>query len=570
MCGQRHSRSTVRKIFLLAMLCLAPCLHAGRTLAGDAPGKRCEQHPQGTVDCQRTDNGNYQYSWPVTPDMVGQTVDASSLSLGVAVFPPVQRVAAGQSRVSFEVTGAKPGQLLRVAKKLLRSNPETVDGTNMCCIESYDVKVPEAPPACKQTAMSVPPGRPPTPRSTPQKRPKVEIDKKCPSCAAGAKCQCIVTVHNVGTDIPSDTIQLQDEANLIGNGDNAAIQISEVTPDGDDWECLRSGSSVACTLPASSLRPITSRSIFVTYEPMPSGSMQPARIRNCARFKNYAQTVSLNSNAESCVEFTALPRCPGDLVLQGPQCGCPGNAERYDDDRCRPTCAAGEDRKNGTCIKLDAAAPAKVCPAGYSGIYPDCSPAVQSNIVPPTICPAGYSGTYPECSPVVVETKQPKDKPQKSEVTGGRDGSNDDDEKEKPRKRRTEPKECSGEGEWPNCCKGGQYFRHGECRWPVRDTGGDEPVRRQPQPQIQINPDTFWQICYGRRIPVWKKCKAPYVAPPPTYTPPVYKPPVYKPQPPPQPAPRPAPPPPPQGPPDCPPGASRWNDGLCHYNTGPH
>ena len=642
-------------MFLFVTILLEPVAHADTS----AP-KRCERHVKGTIDCRRPEKGKYEYSWPVTPDMIGQTVDASSLSLGVTVFPPVQRVAPGQKTITFQVSGAHPGQTVRLAKKLLQPNPERQESSDLCCIEDYEVEIPDEPVACKQSALPVPPAGPPANRRTQSKRPQIEVHKYCPSCAAGGKCRCMVTVRNVGTDRPRDAIHLQDEATMIGGGSAALLRIAEITPDGEDWDCTQNGGAMSCTLPAAALNPISARSVAVTYEPLKVDGGQGPRVHNCARLMSYAETVSVkgyteacadfgsdivvqksggsdcrigdtcsfdltlsnrgqgpfsgklmlgdnltfaagsemkadivsiepplgcavspkslpfscvthaalvsgearthhvslrlsqqknavaaspgglkgrncfavigqpydevgsrnsindvlqnvsttvspgrggaSAGASACVEFAALPRCPGDLALQGSQCSCPGNAERYEDDRCRSPCAQGEVRTGGICSKPEAAAPAAICPAGYTGTYPNCAPPAQATL-PDQVCPEGYWGRYPECSPVVYEKRT---KPRDDAPTGG--ASPVYDPKPPKRKAADQDNECSGStpyGDWPNCCQRGYYYKNGDCIRPPVRVERDEP---QPAPNIVIDPKVVFKDCHGKQIPFWKDC----------------------------------------------------------------
>src|SRR5262245_39329254 len=85
---------------------------------GLVAGQQCVPRAEGKVECQRRDNSAFVYIWPVTSDMIGQTVNAVSLTPGVTLFPQLQRIGAGQTPLTFEISGAKVGDKVRILKNL--------------------------------------------------------------------------------------------------------------------------------------------------------------------------------------------------------------------------------------------------------------------------------------------------------------------------------------------------------------------------------------------------------------------------------------------------------------------
>ena len=464
-------------------------------------GQRCVQRPEGRVECRRADNGAFVYTWPVTPDMVGQTVDAVALTPGVTIFPPIQRIAPGQTQLTLEIAGAKPGDGVRLLQKLMSPGSGKGGDGDVCCDVEHALTVPQAR-TCTQPVSLLDPSRRPRATPTVPQRPQVAIDKQCAVCVPGAGCTCRVTVRNLGSDATAQPVGFRDETR--DTSTNAVVKVASFKPDGPDWRCTQTD-VLACELPARGLKPLTSRSVTVVLEPQPLGAASGGRLRNCATLrgegangvpstqrescsevgadivvsksatprcrqgeqcsfdiaianrgqgpfdgpvamcdafsldgvgnarativsvepslgcaggvtstpfncqanlqidKGEARTfrmtlrlpqpegkgqeragrvcfglfapaagaagcqaagaaasnrrqatpagsaTSLNAGA-ACVDFVSLPRCPGDLVLQGSQCGCPNNMERFGDDSCRAACAQGQRREGNACV----------------------------------------------------------------------------------------------------------------------------------------------------------------------------------------------------------------------------
>jgi hypothetical protein len=467
-------------------------------------GQQCVRRPEGRIECQRKDNNALLYVWPVTPDMVGQTIEAVSLTPGVRLFPQLQRIMPGQSQVNFEISGAKPGDTVRLLKKLMSAG-QTSDG-DLCCDMESEIKLPQAS-ACTQPVALIDPGRRPITKPSLASRPQVTIDKQCGACVAGAACTCRVTVRNIGTDALTEPVGFRDETR--NSATNATVKPASFKTDGSDWRCT-STDVLACELPADSLKPLSSRSVTLTLPPQQAAVDSGGRMQNCATLQGDGQAVrnagrreacnevgadivvsksggsncrqgeqcsfniaianrgqgdfdgvvmlrdafSLGSGDDArarivsieppfgcesapesvpftceanlrlakgearthrvtirlpqqskerggsggnsarncfgmfaasagtasreamtmamnnahptaasatssstslrsgpaCVDFVALPRCPGQLALQGSQCACPSGQERYDDDRCRTACGPGQQREGDRCV----------------------------------------------------------------------------------------------------------------------------------------------------------------------------------------------------------------------------
>lgn len=555
------------QVFVLAVAIVSTAF-APAFAAPPSEGERCVRHDKGRIECRSPATKGtdaFVYSWVVTPDMAGQTLDVSSLTLGVSVFPPVQAIAAGQTQVTFEIKGAAPGQTVKLAKKLLEAEQDKGGSAESCCIEEYEIKIPQAKLCVQSVALRTPrPGLemaivPPA---------KVLIEKSCAACAAGGSCRCKITVRNVGTEPLTAPVKFRDDTRLTGGDDDGDVaRIGSIEPDGTDWNCSGPPKSLRCELPAQSLKPVSSRSVVVTLEPREPKAGQGQRMRNCVslqgdnpgytivgdreqcadlggditvrktgdqncRFgeqctfdvtianrskgayigplmladdmslgkssgrkaeivsiepplgcaneprslpfacsanvvlpggksrthrivvrmpretdggkdgkdelsgrncfaagapssdrnapgenvasllkaaKASAKTSSSSAQARACVEFTALPRCPGDLVLQGSQCACPGGTERVDDDRCRPACGPGERLRGGECVPyerptvtpLPIAPPRERPPPPRETVF-SCPGELQSYGRPGNQycdCPPGEVRSGDQCSP---------------------------------------------------------------------------------------------------------------------------------------------------------------------------
>jgi hypothetical protein len=145
--------------------------------------------------------------------------------------------------------------------------------------------------------------------------------------------------------------------------------------------------------------------------------------------------------------------------------------------------------------------PADAEPGSY-----ECHEVTIGPDTPMAACPKNWNGTYPYCCQPGMEY---------------RDGS--------CQQMVAEPKECPEDrpnGEYPNCCPARTYYSNGACKY--RKVAVDDPPPcprgtyryngrcrtrqtqqqtyqpQQPAPQVNIN---LFKNCYGKSIPVWKKCK---------------------------------------------------------------
>ena len=154
----------------------------------------------------------------------------------------------------------------------------------------------------------------------------------------------------------------------------------------------------------------------------------------------------------------ATPACFGGMTLTA-------------DKLCE--CAEGTSWNGRTC----AAAPVAACPSGWNGMYPYC-------------CQAGMEYREGSCQKIVAKTECPDDRPN---------------------------------GEYPNCCPSGAYYSNGLCKYKSADEAkcpsgtyrrrgecrpykSQQPTykqQQQPPPQVNIN---LYKNCYGKSIPIWKKC----------------------------------------------------------------
>ena len=587
-CMLRQSHRVAAVAFLAALMSLAPSVDAQQSLVGRQPGirvaqapqspkglvappnwsfvqkanalvagQRCMQRPEGRVACKRGDNGAFVYNWPISPDMVGLTVDAVSLTRGVSLFPPIQRIAPGQTQLTLEIAGAKAGDTVRLLKKLMSPGSGKGRDGDVCCDVEQTLTVPQAQ-ACTQPVSLINPGQRPRARPPASHRPEVAIDKQCAVCVPGAPCTCRVTMRNVGSGPLTQPVGFRDETRETST--NTAVRVASFKTDGPDWRCTKTA-GLTCELPAGGLKPLSSRSVTLVLEAQPVASASGGRMRNCATLqgdsadlgqsrqrescaevgsdivvsksaaprcrqgeqcsfdiaiinrgqgpfsgqvtmcnafsidgvpnaqanivsiepslgcsggiastpfncqaslqiderepRTFRMTVrlpqpdgrgqersgrvcfglfapsagpagcqavgaaansrpqatpassatSLNAGA-ACIDFVSVPRCPGDLVLQGNQCTCPNNMDRHGDDSCRPACAPGQRREGNSCVSAQPTSPPVVAPlpAPFRP-PPDRSPTGGGPYVvpppspPPAPCPTGQLGTPPHCRP---------------------------------------------------------------------------------------------------------------------------------------------------------------------------
>ncbi len=279
------------------------------------PGAQCVARGTGAIACRQAGSGAHVYALPVTPDMAGQTVDIAALTPGVSVFPPLQRIASGQTSLRVEISGAKPGNHVRLLRKVISPNTTAGADGELCCNEEVDVAIPDVQ-TCSGSIALLSPSR--LPKASPPVAPKpiVSIEKQCSSCAAGAPCTCRVTLRNVGIDAVPATIGFKESATRAGG---TPVEFTSFRPDGGDWRCTRSGGSLSCELPPGALAALASRSVDVTMAPGSGGGAagQDARMRNCATLSGDGVTLANARQREACVDAGS------DLVVRksgGQQC----------------------------------------------------------------------------------------------------------------------------------------------------------------------------------------------------------------------------------------------------------
>lgn len=306
--------------------------------------------------------------------------------------------------------------------------------------------------ACGKIALGPPVSRLP---EAPRDPFSLRVIKSGPStCARGGTCEFRLTLLNDGTVDHNAPVTFTDAM----GADVPSMDIVSIQP---PLPCPEQPQRIpfSCTTPGRHPLKIGQHENFSIVTRLPVAGV-PDTLKNCMALTKpwntapeFASLSEPPANAESgsyeCHEVTVGPEAPtcfGGMVLTaGDLCQCP-----------EKTAWNGR-----TC----AAAPTPDCPDGWNGTYPYC-------------CQAGQEYRDGACKEVVAMPDVcPPDRPN---------------------------------GEYPNCCPARTYYSNGSCRYRKTTESKPKPTKRRETkttnqgPTIMINP---YKDCYGKPIPIWKKCK---------------------------------------------------------------
>lgn len=293
--------SLLDRLALLGTLAAGPGGDGRLLVPVQAPGPpagSCPRIESTSTICQRLDTGAIIITIPVTRDLIGQTIDLTSLTAGTSVVPRLQQVQQGDRAVAFELRGASRGTLVQLATKIMSpSRTDAADG-DFCCSREFGIGLstpricpPDTPTLRPLSLRPVSLGRPPV-------RARVRIDKQCSACVAGGLCSCRITVRNVGADPIPERITIEDEARSSGKAVGA---VAAFRPDGDGWQCTRTPTGAVCALAPNSLGPVSARHVDIAVATPVSTAGREGRVQNCARLVGDA--VQASGPQESCVDF---------------------------------------------------------------------------------------------------------------------------------------------------------------------------------------------------------------------------------------------------------------------------
>ena len=118
--------------------------------------------------------------------------------------------------------------------------------------------------------------------------PNLVVEKRCYSGAFGGKVRCTITVRNIGTSVPGDTVEIIDATRILwGPGAGSLIPIATATPDGAEWVCAANAAGeYVCRVPGAVFVPGSERTLEVwvdTRELLLNGNLG---FRNCVTLKH--------------------------------------------------------------------------------------------------------------------------------------------------------------------------------------------------------------------------------------------------------------------------------------------
>jgi hypothetical protein len=273
------------------------------------------------------------------------------------------------------------------------------------------------------------------------------------ACARGGTCEFRLTLLNDGNVDHNAPVTLTDSM----GADAPSMDIVSIEP---PLPCAEQPARIpfSCTTPGRHPLAVGQHENYSIVTRVPTAGL-PETIKNCVAiskpWKPAPQVASLSEppeNAEpgsyECHEVAVGPEAPT----------CFGGMTLTADNLCQ--CPNGTSWNGRTC----ASAPIAACPEGWNGKYPYC-------------CQAGQEYRDGSCRKIVAKPDIcPPDRPN---------------------------------GEYPNCCPKRTYYSNGSCKY--RKVVEEKPKRKTQQstysyqgPPIVINP---YKDCYGKPIPIWKKCK---------------------------------------------------------------
>jgi len=307
---------------------------------------------------------------------------------------PIDNVLAFQS-IPNDATvangGCKLTNTVTLASPAIQGKNTATATADLPAVENRGAKVPCDPPALKLSKTA----------------------KSCEPAGDGFNCSFKLTVTSVGPD-------------PFVNGD---IGINESLPAGATgkttsagWSCQGSGASTHCDLKGVTLAVNDSRDLDIDVTvPKSSLAAGQCEISNSAQITQGNRDMSL---AGASLQASATAK------INTPECRQPQPQQPPQQSSQQQPCAAGTVRVGESCKVL----PPQVCPAGYGGTYPACTPLASSPAVPPaplvaaaaagacfggmikaldqcacppgtswsgmscrTACPEGSTGVFPNC-----------------------------------------------------------------------------------------------------------------------------------------------------------------------------
>ncbi|WP_171946439.1 caspase domain-containing protein [Hyphomicrobium sp. CS1GBMeth3] len=274
------------------------------------------------------------------------------------------------------------------------------------------------------------------------------------TCARGGTCEFRLTLLNDGTVDHNAPVTFTDAM----SDEVPSMAIVSINP---PLPCAEQPQSIpfTCTTPGRYPLATGRHENFTIVTRLPTAGL-PDTLKNC---------MAITKPWNAAPEFASLSKPPVDAesgsyecheVAVGPEAlSCFGGMVLTAGDLCQ--CPEGTAWNGRTC----AAAPTAHCPDGWTGTYPYC-------------CQAGQEYRDGACKEAVAMPDVcPPDRPN---------------------------------GDYPNCCPARTYYSNGSCRYRKTTESKPKPTKRRETtttnqgPTIMLNP---YKDCYGKPIPIWKKCK---------------------------------------------------------------
>ncbi|WP_244468012.1 DUF11 domain-containing protein [Nitratireductor soli] len=226
---------------------------------GDGPEEACFSVETGEVDCV-PGGGAYIYRMHVGPEMGGRVVAVGSPTPGIVVDPPDQLVPAGGGTLEWEITGALPGDTVRLVVTGIETYAGPAEGVGLCCSQVVDIEIPED--------LDCPPDD--------EGEPDIKVEKRADeaTCEIDGSCDFTIRVSNAG-DAPYTGKIVLDEVTTPGSA-------TVVTGPNAPWTCLPMVSPMSCEHPATTLNPGEFVELKLGFQPGPGWTWHG--IRNCAEY----------------------------------------------------------------------------------------------------------------------------------------------------------------------------------------------------------------------------------------------------------------------------------------------
>lgn len=256
---------------------------------GDDPVQACFRVETGTIDCTKG-GAAFIYNMDVGADMAGNVVQLRAATPGISISPASQTVPDGGGTLSWTITGASPGDVVRLIVVGVETHAYDglAEGVGICCTQVVDLAIPEDIDC---------PDR--------DREPDIRVEKKADvaSCTPEGGCDFTITVANAGDAPYSGKIVLEEVTTPAG----AEVVSGPNAP----WSCAPGTTPMLCEHPETTLPPGASIELRLGFKPTLAAAKLGA-IRNCAEYDYAASGKQPFGDAGNDKACAAIPICvPG-------------------------------------------------------------------------------------------------------------------------------------------------------------------------------------------------------------------------------------------------------------------